>query len=230
MKNLITTLLLSLLFTVSQAQECGNFNSMKEGFIYTMKTFDKKDKFIGSVSYNLLKVEEGSAETKIQMECVYRDKKDKENTVHEVEILCSDGFMKTSLNQFTSVGTETLALEDDMTVEMEGTTFDIPLGISVGDKIRDSDFTTNVFIGDVKFLTTIVKVTDCKATAMKTVTTDAGDFECVVIEYNSMIKAGFVTLRHSNKVYFSKELGYFVKTEAYKNGKLDSYTILSEKV
>ena len=226
MKKLVLVFsFIAFLFSgVVSAQDCKAYYPLKEGSVREMKSYDKKDKFTGSVRQKVTSVETLPNGLNIIVDSEFFDDKGEMVSVNDMKMSCVDGVftidMQNYLNQASLAGLKDLEIKIDA-VEME-----FPRDLAVGQQLKDASINMVATNMGITMMKMTVNIKDRNVEAIENVTTPAGSFSCYKISYTSEVQTfGKYTVQGID--WYAEDVGA-VRSESYdKNGKLDSYSVLT---
>ncbi|WP_375578814.1 hypothetical protein ABWH96_17590 [Marivirga tractuosa] len=227
MKNLLKGLALILILSIpfkSWAQsDCNPYFLLEEGRKWTTANYNAKDKYQGKQSYEVLSLDEEDGMLIANVMLISYDKKDKVVMEKEVEFTCKDGVVEMDMSKY--IPEETMEGFKNMDVEMEFEAITIPENLEVGQYLEDGG--VNMTIAEPMQMNMEIKIQDRKVMAKENIEVPAGTYEAWKI--NSIIKLDAMITRETKNVeWIAKNVGV-VRSEQYdKNGKLNSYTVLTE--
>lgn len=228
MKNLLKGLALIFILSIpykSWAQsDCNPYFLLEEGRKWTSANYNAKDKYQGKQSYEVLSLKEetdGKLIAKVML--ISYDKKDKIVMEKEVEFTCKDGVVEIDMSKY--IPEETMEGFKNMDVEMEFEAITIPENLEAGQYLEDGG--VSMTIEGPMQMNMEIKIQDRKVMAKESIEVPAGTFEAWKI--NSIVKLDMMMTRETKNVeWIAKNVGV-VRSEQYdKNGKLNSYTVLTE--
>lgn len=202
--------------------DCNPYMLLSEGSSWEMESYNAKDKYQGKQSYEVVSVEGDQNSLVATVRFQSFDKKDVEVMNDEMSFSCEDGVVKMDMSEY--VPAEMIANLESMEFEIEVDNMSMPAELSVGKQLDDGSMNMSAQ-GPVP-INIKVEVVDRKVEAKETITVPAGDFEAYKIS-STLKTSGMFKTERKNIEYIAEGVGA-VKTESYKkNGKLDSYTVLS---
>jgi hypothetical protein len=227
MKTFIKTLALIFILSMplkSLAQsDCNPYLLLDEGRKWTTANYNAKDKYQGKQSYEVLTVSEEDGTITANVMLTSYDKKDKMVMEKEVEFSCKDGVVEMDMSKY--IPEETMESFKNMDVEMEFEAITIPENLEVGQYLEDGGVTMTI-AGPMQMKMEI-KIQDRKVMSKEDMEVPAGTYDTYKI--NSIIKFDAMITRETKNIeWIAKNVGV-VRSEQYdKNGKLNSYTVLTE--
>jgi hypothetical protein len=227
MKTFIKTLALIFILSMplkSLAQsDCNPYLLLDEGRKWTTANYNAKDKYQGKQSYEVLSVSEEDGTITANVMLTSYDKKDKMVMEKEVEFTCKDGVVEMDMSKY--IPEETMESFKNMDVEMEFDAITIPENLEVGQYLEDGGVTMTIS-GPMQMKMEI-KIQDRKVMSKEDIEVPAGTYDTYKI--NSIIKFDAMITRETKNIeWIAKNVGV-VRSEQYdKNGKLNSYTVLTE--
>lgn len=227
MRFLIISIFVLALFSPAFSQ-CNEFYQLQDGSEWEMESYNAKGKLTGR---NLQKVTsfDGTSNSFVaKVHSVMYDKKDKLVMEVDLDFKCDNGTMIVDMRNF--INEEQMKMFESYEMQVEADNLEIPNGLSVGQTLKD---------GSVKITTSnspmpmnmTVNITDRKVAGKESITTPAGTFECYKITSNSTIntKMGIgMTFNYSTIEWLAPKMAV-VKSESYRNGKLQGYTLLTKR-
>ncbi len=237
MKKLIVLLACAASLQLS-AQGCAEYEQMKKGVVYTMTSYNAKDKVTSTATTTVNDVKTSGTATTADLTQVVKDEKGKETGTMNTTVSCDGGTFSIDMKNFTSPD-QTRAYKD-MNMTFEGNTLQYPSNLSVGSTLPDG--TLKMKASDKKsgapFGETTITITDRKVVAKESMTTSAGTFECYKITYtfnfeSMMIMPGGQTMNMPGlkprqvTEWYSTKVGA-VRSETWKGDKMEGYTVLTE--
>ena len=209
---------------------CRSFYPMEEGKKFEMTSYNAKDKMQSRVEYEVVdkKISGNKASATISM--AGYDNKNKESFSGDFTVYCEDGLftidMKSMLN---AAQLEQMEAFENMETTWETQNLELPASMKVGDQLKDGslNMTVKASGGGMTIMSLNTTITDRKVIAEEKMTTPAGTFDCLVITSSYNYKAGFVTVTYDTKEWFAENVGP-VRSETYRKGSLESYTLLTK--
>lgn len=230
MKSFIITFLGIFLGLIqAQAQDCNAYFPIKEGTEITHKNYDGKDKYQGSTKTKVVSKDIDGNNMTVNLDATMYDKKDKETFVKDMVFRCEEGQFYIDLKSL---------LNDDMlksyneSMDMKVTQEEIyiPHDAKAGDDLPDGQINVQLSMSGMTLMNMTVKVTNRKIEKEESITTEAGTYTCLVYSYDMITDAGMVKMQNSAKEWYALNTG-LIRSENYdKNGKLDSYSVLTSFV
>ncbi len=228
MRKLFFLLVISLLGSISFAQDCNSFYNYKEGTSITLQSFNAKNKLVTSVKQKCLSLSQSSNNFSMSMQSETFDEKNKKLSEGAFVIRCENGIIKFDMKNFAMRDMPDMK-NTDMKVEVTGDELDLPPNLEVGQALNDVNYQIKASMGAMNLFNRQVSIKDRKVEAKESVTTPAGTFECYKVSYITET-AGLMGKKINIKsmIWYAKNYG-MVKEESYDDkGKLTGYTILSE--
>ncbi|MFY0644969.1 MAG: hypothetical protein JXR19_10925 [Bacteroidia bacterium] len=223
MKKLFT-LILSLFILQANAQDCGYMDRLDKDDQWAYNTYNAKDKLEGSIDYKVTNTRESDDSSIVELDMTVTDKKDESMNL-TYEMACINGTVYVDMDRMIGPMIEQM---QGMEFEVQSDQIEIPSNLNVGDVLPEASITVTAGMNGVTFMTMTVVVKDRKVTAIETITTPAGTFECYVIEQTTEIQNRMMSKSTTSKEWYSPENG-MVRSESYKsNGKLENYSVLTE--
>lgn len=156
------------------------------------------------------------------------DKKDKEVMNADLEYRCESGTMVVDMRNF--VNEEQMKAFGSYEMQVESENLEIPSTLKVGQSLKDGSITLTATNSPIP-ITMSVTITNRKVEGKESITTPAGTFDCYKITSTSTAhtKMGLgMTMSFDNVEWLAPKVSV-VKSESYKNGKLQGYTLLTSR-
>ncbi len=209
--------------------ECGSFEQFTEGVTYTMTNYSEKGKVESTVDGKVSKVVTGVESTKATVDVVMKDAKGKESRTGSYELTCTGNSYSMDMKNF--ITPQQKEAYKDMDIKMEGDMLDYPSNMTAGMDLPNGTMKMVVTDKGTEVNNTTILIHDRKCQAIESRTTPAGTWECYKITYTMDItmKIGTMTMPIKPRTateWFSFKVGA-VRTESYKNDKLESYSELT---
>ena len=231
LKKLLPLAVIVALFTSTATyDDCTAFFPMDEGQTFEITHYDKKDKIVSRTEYEVIGkilIDNGISST-IKMKSY--DKKDKDLMDSEFNVSCEGGIFKVDIRSLMSgAQLQQMSSMNNMDVSVETDDLEIPSNLSVGDKLDDGSLRMEVNTegGAMTMMSMTTNVTNRKVVGQEKMTTPAGTFDCYVITSDVQSKMSFMNFQLSTKDWIAKDVG-LVKSESYRKGKLEGYSLLTK--
>ncbi len=224
--------ILSLLFFIpmlSNAQDCSSYLFMSDNSTVQMTVYDKKGKESGTQTWKISEVKKNGNQYESVVAGSFKDEKGKEIANSSGVYKCEGGVLKADVRM--SMPQQQMEAYKDAEAKFETAYIEYPSNISVGQTLKDVDFTMEV-TGKNNAATTInYKMVNRKVNSQEKVTTPAGTWDAYVISYNSTFKTQIgpigLPINMEVKEWFVPGIGT-VKSETYnKAGKLAGSTMIT---
>ena len=207
-------------------ENCHPYFPFDEGTRWVMESFNPKGKLESSVATEVLKItetNEGIAYT-IKAEPL-NEKKDTASLVFTY--VCENGTFKIDMNKM--LPEETLKqLGETVEIQVDQSEMEFPTDLHAGQKLKDATVTLKAFSNGIRIMNMTVKIYDRVVEKAESITTKAGTFDCLKLNYKTNLVMGFLNQTTSTSEWLSKSVG-MVRSEYYnKKGKLESYSELAE--
>jgi hypothetical protein len=237
MKKLIVLLACAASLHAS-AQGCASYEQMKKGVVYTMTSYNAKDKVTSTATTTVNDVKTTATGVSADMTQLVKDEKGKEVATMNTTVSCEGGTFNIDMKNFTSP--EQTKAYKDMNMSFEGNTLQYPSNLTVGSTLPDG--TLKMKATDKKsgaqVVETTMNISERKVVAKENITTTAGTFECYKITYtftfqSAMTMPGGQTMNMPGMKprqvteWYSTKVGA-VRSETWKEDKMESYTVLTE--
>jgi hypothetical protein len=190
----------------------------------TFKNYNAKDKLLGSSSQTYSSVIEDGGTINVEIDVVNYDKKGEEEGRANMALSCTDGIVSFDMRNF--LNEEMTAMFKDANFSMEGDNLAVPNNLTVGQELPDASFTLKSESAGMGIMNVTFNIVDRKVISKENITTDAGSYDCMVIEYLMEMK-WILNQKYFVKQYVAKNAG-IVRTETFKkNGKKVGRTDMS---
>jgi len=235
MKRLSILLALAFAFTAS-AQNCAEMIQFNNGVSYTMTSYSPKDKVQSVATTTVSNVTKTGASVKADLTQVVKDEKGKETATMNSTISCDNGTFSVDMKSFVSP--DMTKAYKDMDMKFEGNTLQYPGTLSTGQTLPDGTLKVEMSSKGTKSMEMNVKIYDRKVEGKESLTAAGRSFECYKISYmvdlsNAMVMPNG-NLMNMPGIKPRKVVEWFcptvgaVKTETYRNDKLEGYSLLTE--
>jgi len=217
---------LHLFSFASQAQDCSDFFPFDEGKSWEMTHYNAKAKITGKTLQKIIskKVDSGLVTSVIQMD--HQDEKGKSEMTQEYEVYCSNGTFKMSTKAL--IPQESMQSMESMEVTMDVKDLEMPTVLVPGTTLPDGSIKMTASMNGMTIMNMNIDITNRKVESKETITTDAGTFECFKMTETSTVKMGFMNQTSTTTSWFAPKYGV-IKSEHYdKNGKLESYSLMTK--
>ncbi len=222
MKKLAIILLLAFLPGLALSQsECKPYLPVDVGTKWEMTNYNAKGKQQGKLSYELLSKETVGNEIIFTVQTISYDKKGKELYSNTFTAKCVDG--KFEFDMAMKMDGASMGPYQNMDVEVDASRYEIPdVDAPAGTVLEDGSLRVTAGGGPIG-LNMTVDITNRLVEARETITTPAGEFDCLVLTQEVSTKM-MIKVRGKSKEWYSPNIGV-VRTESYnKKGKLMGYS------
>jgi hypothetical protein len=216
------------------AQDCSGYYMLHNNAEYELANYDKKDKLTGRVQYKVTSVNSSPAKTEATLHSKVFDEKGELATESDYIVTCQNGGILIDIRSM--MDPEMFAAYQNMDVKMHGDHLNYPLMLTTGQKLDDGTFTIDVLDKQSgQALTSIVmNITERTVGDKESIHVPAGAYSAFKINQDMEMQTRAVGInmpatRLQTVEYFVPGVG-MVRSEAYKNGKLQSYTVLNKIV
>lgn len=209
---------------------CKNFYPMEEGKKFELTHYNPKDKAESRAEYEVIETSQTASSTTATIRMKGFDKKDKPAFDGDFQVTCEDGVFKVDIRSMLSTAQlEQLESMEDMEVSVESNDLEIPSAVEVGDQLKDGSINIAVkaAAGGMTMMNMTTTIKERKVTAREKMTTPAGAFDCMVITSVVDSKTGFMNFSYETKEWLAEDVG-LVRSETYRKGKLEGYTLLTK--
>lgn len=227
MRILFITLFFLSEITLVSAQ-CNQYYQLSDGSEWEMESYNPKGKLTGRQTQKVTSFSGGANSFTATVLSTIYDKKDKEVMRGDLEFKCQGGTMIVDMRNF--INEEQLKAFQNYELSIEADNLEIPNNLSVGQELSDGTVTLTASDSPLP-MNMSVHITNRKVVGKESVTTPAGTFECFKITSNSTVntKMGLgVTFNFTTIEWLAPEVAV-VKSESYRNDKLQGYTLLTRR-
>lgn len=229
---LVCCLLLLAVPTYAQT-DCSDYQLLRENATYELLSYNNKDRQTGRMTYNVTNVDRTGDRVEATIHSQVYDNKDKLATEGDFKIGCENGAiwmdMRSLMNQQNA-----MEGQPDMEMTMQGDKMLYPNNLQAGQKLEDGTMTMEMKNkgNGQSMMTMVMKVTDRTVEGKESIKVPAGTYDSYKIRYNTEMENRAMGMkmpgmRIETVEYYVPEIG-MVRSETYRNGKLQSYTVLSK--
>ncbi len=222
MKKITIILLFTVLPYITFAQsDCEPYLPVDVGTQWEMTHYNAKGKNQGKTSYELLDKVSNGNEIIFTVQTKAFDKKGKELLVNTFEAKCIDGQFE--FDMAMKMDGASMGPYQNMDVDVDASRYEIPsMDAAAGTSLEDGNLKITTTGGPIGINITI-DITNRIVEAKETITTSAGDFNCLVLTQDVSTKV-VMNVRAKSKEWYSPNIGV-VRTESFnKKGKLTGYS------
>lgn len=208
--------------------QCNQYYQLSEGSEWEMESYNAKGKVTGRQTQKVINFSGGADSFTSTVQSTIYDKKDKEVMKGDLEFKCENGTMIVDMRNF--INEEQMKAFESYEMQIESDHLEIPNDLSVGQTLKEGSITVTTTNSPIP-MNMSVNITDRKVVAKESVTTPAGTFECYKITSNSTVntKMGIgMTFNFSTVEWIAPKVAV-VKSESYRNDKLQGYTLLTKR-
>lgn len=221
-------LLITFSATVSNFAQCNEFYQLTAGSEWVMESYDAKGKMTGRNEQKVISFESQANSFIATVHSVIYDKKGKEVMQGNLDFKCEKGTMVVDMRNF--INEEQMKMFQSYEMQVEAENLEVPSNLSVGQSLKDGSVTMTASNSPIP-MNMSVTITERKVEAKETVTTPAGTFESYKITSKSIVnsKMGIgMTFEFTTIEWLAPKVAV-VKSESYKKGKLQGYTLLTSR-
>lgn len=225
MRTLLFLLAVVCITGFSFAQtDCKPYLPTEQGTTWEITNYSAKGKATGRITYELLEKVTNGNEITFTVKHTTFDKKNKELYTSTFDAKCVDG--KFEFDMAYKIDGGQMSSYNNMDVAVDATEFEIPsMDEAPGTQLADGSL--KVALGGAVGLNMTINITDRKVEARESITTPAGNFDCVVLSQNISTKM-LIGVKGSSKEWYSENIG-MIRSESYnKKGKLLGYSELTK--
>jgi len=230
--SLLLCCLLSV--TISKAQsDCSEYQLLRENAVYELLSYNHKDKPTGRITYNVKTLERSGGKLEATVHSQVYDEKGKLASEGDFKIGCESGSIWMDMNSLMS-RQSAVEGQPDMEMIMEGDKMLYPDKLQAGQKLDDGTMTMEMKNkgNGQSMMTMVMKVTGRTVEGKESISVPAGTYDGYKIRYNTEMENRAMGMkmpgmRMETVEYYVPKVG-MVRSETYRNGKLQSYTVLSK--
>lgn len=214
--------------SVDALAQCNEFYQFQNGSEWEMESYNEKGKLTGRQTQKVIEFVGNGNSFTAKIHSVIFDKKDKEVMQGDLDFKCDNGTMIVDMRNF--INEEQMKAFQNYEMKVESENLEIPAALSVGQTLKDGSVTLTG-VNTPLPMNMSVSITDRKVVGKESITTPAGTFECYKITSNSTInsKMGIgMTFKFSTIEWLAPRVAV-VRSESYKNDKLQGYTVLTKR-
>lgn len=227
MRNPVLILLLLIIGLTKGFAQCNVFYQLEAGSMWEMENFNAKGKLTGKNAQKVIAFDGNSDSFTAKINSVISDEKGKEVMHGDLDFSCNNGTMIIDMRNFVSE--EQMKAFESYELKIEAENLEVPNSLSVGESLKDGVMTVTAMNSPIP-MTMNISITNRKIVGKESVTTPAGTFECYKITSDLTVETkmaiGF-TLSFSTVEWLAPKVAV-VKSESYKKGKLQGYSLLAK--
>ena len=216
---------------VAQA-DCSTYILLQDNASYELLSYDKKDKQTARVAYKVKNVNRSGGQVEATVRSQTYDEKDKLMTEGEFKIGCNNGNIWMDMSSM--MNPQMLDAYKSMDVSMQGDKMLYPTNLKVGQQLENSTLKMEVKdkSSGQNISTMVMSIVDRKVEGKENVKVPAGSYDSYKINQrmemeNHAMGMKMPGVQVQTVEYFVPKIGV-VRSEAYRNGQLMSYTVLSK--
>ena len=226
-KKLILPLLLTFLIAPSygQSNSCSQYYPMQEGATFQYTSYNKKGKKEGVIDYTIKEVINKGAKTEARMEMKHTDKKGKQHPM-EYGFTCEGDVVKID---FESIMPQEMLnqMGPNAEIKMDGTDIELPNNLSVGQELADADVNVTMNMGPMN-MKMGVRTVNRKVEKAEKLNTPAGDFDCLVLYEDHVVKPPMGKEQSSpSRTWIAEGIGMIKQISYNKKGEVISTSELT---
>ncbi|AKD02943.1 hypothetical protein POKO110462_01680 [Pontibacter korlensis] len=233
-KILIPLLCCLLLLAVpTKAQtNCADYQLLRDNAAYELLTYDKKDRQTGRVMYNVKAINRTGGKVEATIHSRIFDDKGQLATEGDFVVGCEDGAIWMDMRSLLNPGM--MESQNNMEMTMEGDKMLYPSNLQAGQKLEDGTMTMEMKdkSSGQSMMTMVMKVMNRTVEGKESIKVPAGTYDSYKIRQstemeNRAMGMKMPGMRIETVEYYVPQIGS-VRSETYRNGKLQSYTVLSK--
>ncbi len=190
---------------------CSKYYPFEEGTKFQYTNFNKKGKKTGHIDYETTNYRKEDGLEIVTMKLSTQDKKG--NTIPDFfyDISCDGNGVSIDFKSLSNLGM--LQQFEHMETEVTGVNTIIPNTLEVGQELPDSEMKMSVSMAGIS-MTVEVLTKDRKVLKEETISTDAGTFNCIVLQSTTVSKMMGQNMTYTTKSWIAEGVG-MVKQESY---------------
>lgn len=205
------------------AQDCSNNIWFLNNSKIEMTTYDKKGELTALINYKISNVNANESNVKVEIQ----NKKGKLLSGAKGNIKCDGASFSMEMELMLPSDLMKGMDAKDIQVKSNKAYMTYPNSMKIGDILPDNQFTSEVFMGEMKLMTTNFNIKNRRVLSKEKTTTPAGTFDCFTITSSQAMKAGFMNMNFDVIEWYS--IGYgVIKSETSKAGKPESSTMMTK--
>ncbi len=216
-----------LFFSPITFAQCNEFYQFKEGSEWEMETFNAKGKLTGTNQQKVLSYVSTANSFKAKIYSALLSEKGKELMKGDLDFTCTDGTLLIDMRNF--VNQEQMKAFESYEMKIESENLEIPNALTIGQTLKDGSMTITATNSPIP-MNMMVEITDRKVVGKESITSAAGTFECYKITSKSTFKTKMgisITVAYDIVEWIAPKVA-IVKSESYKNNKLQGYSLLTK--
>ena len=205
-----------------QAQSCEAYFPSEAGTVIELTSYDRKEKKeTGQTIYEIQDVSEADGATQIDYRTTQLGADGEELFQADSKATCTGSDITMEVEAFLNPAS--LASFASTEISITGDPMVLPYPMSPGQELPDASFTVSSSVMPIKMTSDVY---NRRVVGTEALTTPAGTFDCVVVEYDSDVKMG-LTISASVKQWYAEDV-FLVRQETYnKRGKLTGVMVLT---
>lgn len=213
---------------ISGISQCNEYYQLSNGSEWEMESYNAKGKLTGKQSQKVIDFTSGANSFSATVNSVVFDQKNKELMQGDLKFECKDGTMVVDMRNF--INEEQMKAFQSYEMQIESDNLEIPNNLTVGQTLKDGTITITTANSPIP-MTMSVKITNRKVVGKESITTPAGTFECYKITSKSTVntKMGIgMTFNYTTVEWLAPKVAV-VKSESYRNDKLQGHSLLTKR-
>ncbi len=230
MKYLLLFVTILFVNSIIAQDGCSPYYPLKKGVEYDMESYDTKGKLQSKSVNKIIDSKEIANGMEATISSEVMDKKDKPINNAEFTFKCQNGVFSVDMQSF--LDQSQMSAYEGMDVKVDAEYLDIPGNLEKGQKLKDGYIKLTMGNGGATLMTMTVNITNRMVEGKESITTPAGTFDCSIISYDVESVMGAmmpIKIKASSKEWYSEGVG-MVRSESYRKGKLQGYTLLTRMV
>ncbi|WP_053991127.1 hypothetical protein [Mangrovimonas sp. TPBH4] len=213
--------------TINAQNNCSQYYPFKEGVAFELTKYDKHNKVETVTKTTVKSVQNNSNETIATLHTQIVDDKGKETVSTDYDMICDGNQVEIDMKELLrhTLASSTEHSSSNVETNITGTNSIMPNNLKTGQNLPDS-IVEMEFKTESLNMTFSIKTENRKVLGTETITTPAGTFNCIVIEYETTAKV-MITKHTKSKLWLAEGVGLVKEEEYNKNGKLLSSQVLT---
>jgi hypothetical protein len=218
--------------TIANAQDCKGYLLLTENAEYEILNYNQRNKLTGKVLYKVTDVRNQGDKSEATIHTKMYDDKGKLSNESSYQVGCENGSIWIDMRSL--MNPDIMEAYKNMEVKMQGDHMDYPATVSPGQKLKDGSFTIDVVDKESgqNFSSIVMSVTGRTVGDRQQLEVPAGTYEGFKINQDMEVQTRAMGMkmpgtRMQTVEWFVPSTGW-VKSESYRNGKLQSYSVLSK--
>ncbi|MBL7859052.1 MAG: hypothetical protein JNM57_15275 [Cyclobacteriaceae bacterium] len=227
MKKLLSILILIIAVAGTATAQC-EYYVVSNGSEWEMETYNAKGKLTARNQQKVTQFNATATGFNAMINSIMLNDKGKETMKGDLEMKCENGTLHFDMRNFVSE--DQMKAYSSYETKIESKSLETPSKLSIGQTLPDGSITISAVGSPLPMKMTIV-ITNRKVESQESITTPAGTFACYKITslMNMQSQMGVnMSFSFTSTEWLAPAVGT-VRSETYRNGKLNGYTILTKR-